>query len=183
MKRFSLMCVALGGLLLAGCSVTPSKIAVPLDTWPVQLGVGAQFIPASESWTLFRVAPLWWDCDRVCLATVAGLSAARAHGGVTVSGMNFAETGWGISVGAVVDSCGDHTGIRVGAINCGGKQDGLQVGLFNWCNEESHALQIGLLNWNGYFLFPLVNITIGGEDEEAVEVEEDAPVAEATEEV
>ncbi len=162
MKRFLMAGSLLGAMIFAGCSLSPEKVAIPVDTWVAQVGVGAQFVPATESWTLLRVAPFWMDRDRVCFLSAAGVSSARAHGGLTVGGMNFADSGWGVSVGALVDSCEDHTGVRVGAITCGGKQDGVQIGLFNWCREDSHALQLGLINWNGYFAFPIVNIACGG---------------------
>ncbi len=175
MKRFSLAFV-MGALLCAGCSISPSKVAIPFDGWFMQMGVGAQFIPATESWTLMRVSPLWFDDDRVCLLTVAGVSSARANSFVTLAGANFADSGVGVSMSALVDSCEDHVGVRVGAITCGGTQNGVQVGLFNSCSPDSHALQIGLINWNGYFPFPLVNVALGGEDEPEVETVETSSI-------
>ncbi len=166
---------ALSLLLMAcGCTVWVDRIAIPLDTKIAQIGVGAQIMPLEESYSIFRIAPVWWDNDRIFLATVAGLNSSRSNGGLSVSAINVSEKGWGISASAI-DYNGDYFGVRVAGMNLGGRHDGIQVGLFNWCNEESHALQFGVLNWNGYFLFPIVNAVFGPK----VEDEPDEEVAEA----
>lgn len=152
--------VAIAGSL-SGCTVAFDRIALPVDTQIAEVGVGVQVASLSEGWSFVRVAPVWWDDDRILLANVSGVTASRANGGVTLSGLTIADSGWGLSVGALADVNGDHTGVRVGALTFGGRQVGAQIGLVNGCSEDSYAVQLGLLNWNGRFWMPLMNVATG----------------------
>lgn len=162
----NLILIAAAGTL-CGCSVAPDRIALPLDTHVAEIGVGLQTVPLEESWTCVRVSPFWWDDDRVLAANVGVITGSRANTGIALGGLVWAESGTGVSVG-LVDVNYDHWGVRIGGINCGGKQNGAQIGLFNYCSEDSHALQIGLLNWNGkhWWPMPFFNIASGADSEE-----------------
>lgn len=145
-------------LLFTGCTFSLDRVALPLDTHVAEVGVGLRTVPLSEGWSFVRVAPFWWDGDRILLANVAGVTASRANDGLTLAGLALADSGFGLSAGLLADINGDHVGARLGAVTCGGRQVGAQIGLLNWCTDDSRAVQIGLLNWNGRFWMPLVNV-------------------------
>lgn len=147
-------------LLFPGCTFSLDRVALPLDTHVAEVGVGLRTVPLSEGWSFIRVAPFWWDADRILVANVAGVTASRANDGLTLAGLALADSGFGLSVGLLADINGDHVGARLGAITCGGRQVGAQIGLLNWCTDDSRAIQIGLLNWNGRFWMPLVNVAL-----------------------
>ncbi len=164
-NKITLLLITLAGTL-CGCTIAPDRIALPVDTHLVELGVGVQPVPLSEGWTCVRITPFWWDDDRILAANLGLVTVSRANTGVAVGGLVWADSGVGVSVG-LVDINKDHWGVRVGGINCGGKQIGAQIGLFNYCSEDSHALQIGLLNWNSehWWPMPFVNFANGKKDE------------------
>ena len=149
-------------LAFSGCSLSFDRLALPLDTGAVQLGVGVQPLPIREGWTLVRIAPLWWDNDRVFLFSLCGVNGMKAAT-LNLSGLTAAESGTGLSVSLLADSNDHHTGIRLAPITLG-CQGGLQLGLFNFATPESHALQIGLLNYNGSFFLPFINGVWGAEE-------------------
>ncbi len=165
MRQLMISCVVTGLMALCGCTIGLDRIAIPLDTHVAEVGVGLRTVPLSEGWTCLRVAPFWWDHDRVLVANIAGVTVSRANSFVTLAGVTMAESGMGLSVGALADLNDDYLGLRVGALNGGERQVGAQVGLINWCSKDSYALQLGALNWNGYFWFPLVNVALGADSD------------------
>ncbi len=170
MKR----CLAMMGLMVmaCGCTIGLDKIAIPVDTHVLQLGVGAQWAPLEESYSFLRVSPFWVDNDRVFLGTVSAINGTASNGGLSVTGINFADSGWGISASAI-DLNDDFLGVNVAAINACGVHNGIQLGLINTCYEGSHNMQIGLINWNGSFAFPIINFATGmDEPDESAEAAE-----------
>lgn len=149
-------------LAFGGCSLSFDRLALPFDTGAVQLGVGVQPLPIREGWTLFRIAPLWWDNDRVFLLSLCGVNVMKSAT-LNLSGLTAAESGTGISVSLLADRNDHHTGIRLAPITLG-RQDGIQFGLFNFATPDSHALQIGLMNYNGNSFLPFINGVWGTEE-------------------
>lgn len=145
-------------LSFSGCTFSLDRVALPIDTHLAEVGVGLRTLPLSEGWSFVRVAPVWWDADRILLVNVSGVTASRANDGLALSGFTVADSGIGLSVGLLADINGDHVGARFGAVTCGGRQVGFQMGLLNGCAEGSRAVQLGLLNWNGRFWMPFVNV-------------------------
>ncbi len=153
-------------MMVCGCTIGLDKIAVPVDTHILQLGVGAQWAPLEESYSFFRVSPLWIDNDRVFFGTIAAINGTKSNGGLSVTGINFADHGWGFSASAI-DLNDDFAGVNLAAINACGKHNGIQLGIFNSCDEDSHNMQIGLINWNGSFPFPIINFATGKDEPES----------------
>lgn len=149
MKRFlsgTLMVLALFGV--TGCTVSVSRFAIPIDTEVIQLGVGAKLTEWHDSATHVRLSPLWVDDDYIQGVNVSAISSCYATDGVAIGGLLHAHRGAGVSA-ALVDYNENHKGVRLGLFVCGGRQDGVQIGLINTCSDASHVLQIGLLNWAG----------------------------------
>ena len=132
--------------LLVGCSVSPSRIGVPLDNAVAQVGVGVKILPKADEFTLMRISPMWLGDDYVALANLSAVSFSDTNNGVAVGGLLSADEGLGVSLAAIDHNC-DHIGVRIGGVVCGKKQRGLQLGLFTSCSADSTALQIGLLNF------------------------------------
>ncbi len=59
---------------LSGCPLSPDRIALPIDAHIAEIGVGMRTLPLSEGWSFVRVAPFWWDDDRLLLANVSGVT-------------------------------------------------------------------------------------------------------------
>lgn len=152
-------------LLLSGCSFSPSRVAVPVDTFPLQLGAGINFLPKGDTDTLVRLSPLWLGEDHVILANLSAVSTSDINSGIALGGIISASEGCGLSA-AVVDHNREHLGIRLGGIVCGERQVGLQIGLVTYCTADSKALQIGLLNFSegSYWPRPLLNWVWGSFD-------------------
>jgi hypothetical protein len=153
--------------MMTGCTVALSRIAIPVDTTFLQLGVGAKIMERNDEDSFIRVAPLWLGDDYIHCLNLSLISTSFANDGLAIGGILQAHEGRGISA-ALVDCNEDHTGIRLGLFVCGGRQDGLQIGLFNMCSDDSHVLQIGLLNWAGENEEPrfLLNGSWGIDEEE-----------------
>lgn len=147
MKRRLVLLLLLGfGGLFVGCSLSPSRIGVPLDNVVAQVGVGVKILPKSDEFTLIRVSPMWLGDDYVALANLSAVSFSDTNNGVAVGGFLSADEGLGVSL-AVVDHNRNHIGIRIGGVVCGKKQRGLLLGLFTSCSADSTTLQVGLLNF------------------------------------
>ncbi len=131
--------------MLAGCSISPARIGLPLDNPIAQVGVGVKLLPKADNFTLVRLAPFWFGDDFVTLANVSAISTSETNNGVAVGGVLIAEDGVGLSV-AGVDYNKDHIGVRMGGFVLGERQRGIQLGLVNYCSSDSRVLQIGLLN-------------------------------------
>lgn len=134
------------GCALAGCTVSPSRIGVPLDNVVAQVGVGVKILPKADEFTLMRISPMWLGDDYVALVNLSAVSFSDTNNGVAVGGLLSADEGLGVSL-AAIDHNRDHIGVRIGGVVCGKKQRGLQLGLFTSCSADSTALQIGLLNF------------------------------------
>lgn len=167
MKTSRLLPFCLSSLLLlvTGCSLSPSKIGVPLDNTIIQAGIGFKILPKADDFTFIRISPLWLGDDYVALANLSAVSTSDTNNGVAVGGALFADEGFGVSA-ALVDHNSDHIGVRLGGVVFG-KQHGLQIGIVNHSSADSRAVQIGLLNFvEGSFCpIPLVNLAWGTEEE------------------
>lgn len=179
-KRFTLSFAAvLAGLMLTGCSLRPSRIALPLDNDIIQLGVGVKILPKADAFTCMRISPLWLGEDYVALANLSAVSVSDTHNGLAVGGILSAAGGCGLSA-ALLDHNGRHSGIRIGGVVCGGRQNGIQIGAVTYCSAKSHALQIGLLNFTEGvpFPIPLLNLVWPSGDEKGDSVPAEPQVTE-----
>lgn len=156
MKKVFLFNISTLLMLLAftGCTLSPSRVALPLDTSLVQAGVGVKLLPKADGFTLLRIAPVWLGDDYVAVANVSAVSFSDTNNGLAVGGLLVADEGCGVSA-AVVDTNQDHIGLRLGGVVCGGKQRGVQIGLVTYCSADSTALQIGLLNFTEGRSYPI----------------------------
>lgn len=149
MKKYILFVCGIFTLFLtSGCTISLARIAFPVDTEFLQVGVGAKFVPCEDRFTFARIAPLWISDDYVAAVNVSGISTSYSNNGIAIGGLLFAREGAGVSA-AFVDYNEDHIGVRLGGFVCGRRQRGLQIGLVNMCSDDSYVLQIGLINWAG----------------------------------
>lgn len=168
-KVFVFMSAVIGMMFFMGCTMSLARVAVPIDTTYLQLGVGAKMLPCDDSFTAVRIAPFWFGDDYVAALNVSGISKSYANNGLALGGILFAQEGAGVSA-SLVDYNENHAGVRIGLFVWGEHQDGVQIGLFNKCSDSSHALQIGLVNWAGEGESPrlLLNGSWGPNDEDSM---------------
>lgn len=150
-----------------GCTLSVSRVGLPLDNAIAQVGVGFKILPKADAFTFLRVAPLWLGDDYVALANLSAVSTSETNNGVALGGLLVAENGAGLSA-ALIDANQDHLGVRLGGIVCGQRQYGVQIGLVTYASSDSKVLQIGLLNIieDDPTPLPFINWAWGSTDED-----------------